>query len=96
MEGDTFFNIFLDSLKLCLNSVKGNTERDLSFVHFLKRGNNTFIVIEDYILESLVVLVNLLSEEKIIFSCGIIYEENVIVGIEVCINSLDLERFGKW
>lgn len=96
MEKYNFFAFFLDSLELYFNSVNVDIKnKDFNFVRLSKKGNNIFITIEDYVLESLVVLISLLSKEEIIFSCGIIYEEEVIVGVEVCINYFDLEKFNE-
>lgn len=96
MKKYKFLDFFLDSLLFYFGNIERDGEyRDLSFIHFSQEGNNTFVIIEDYIVESLVVLGNLLSEEKIVFSCGVIYEKEVIAGVEVCINSLDLEKLNE-
>ena len=57
-----------------------------------KDENNCFITIEDYVLESFVVLSNILSKERIVFSCGIIHSKWGVTGVEVCMNVLELER----
>lgn len=68
MGSDVFFDYFLKSLRFHL----GDRCKDIGFIEFVKDENNSFIIIKDYILESLVVLSNILSKERILFSCGII------------------------
>ena len=46
-------------------------------------------------MESFVILSNILSEERIVFSCGIIYSKGVVTGLEVCMNVLELERLNN-
>ena len=35
------------------------------------------------------------SEDRIVFSCGIIYSKGVVTGVEVCMNVLELERLNN-
>ena len=91
MESDVFFDYFLKSLRFHL----GNRCKDIGFIEFVKDENNSFIVIEDYILESLVVLSNILSKERIVFSCGVIHSKEEVTGVEVCMNVLELERLNN-
>ena len=91
MESDVFFDYFLKSLRFHL----GDRCKDIGFIEFVKDENNSFIIIEDYILESLVVLSNILSKERIVFSCGIIHSKGGVTGVEVCMNVLELERFNN-
>ena len=49
--------------------------KDIGFIEFFKDENNCFITIEDYVLESFVILSNILSQKRIVFSCGIIYSK---------------------
>ena len=88
MENDVFFDYFLKSLKFHLR----DRCKDIGFIKFFKDENNSFIAIEDYVLEALVILSNILSKERIVFSCGIIYSKGVVTGVEVCMNVLELER----
>ena len=48
-----------------------------------------------YVLESFVVLSNILSKYRIVFSCGIIYSKGVVTGVEVYMSVLELERLNK-
>ena len=91
MENDVFFDYFLKSLSIHL----GDRCKDIGFIEFLKDENNCFITIEDYVLESFVILSNILSTDRIVFSCGIIYSKGVVTGVEVCINVLELERLNN-
>ena len=91
MESDTFFDYFLKSLRFYF----GDRCKDIGFIEFVKDENNSFIIIEDYILESLVVLSNILSKERILFSCGIINSKGGVTGVEVCMNVLELERLNN-
>ena len=91
MESDVFFDYFLKSLRFHL----GNRCKDIGFIEFVKDENNSFIVIEDYILESLVVLSNILSKERIVFSCGGIHSKGEVTGVEVSVNVLELERLNN-
>lgn len=91
MESDVFFDYFLKSLRFHL----GNRCKDIGFIEFVKDENNSFIIIEDYILESLVVLSNILSKERIVFSCGVIHSKGEVTGVEVCMNVLELERLNN-
>ena len=91
MENDVFFDYYLKSLRFHL----GDRCKDIGFIKFFKDENNSFITIEDYILEALVILSNILSEERIVFSCGIIYSKGVVTGLEVCMNVLELERLNN-
>ena len=91
MENDAFFDYYLKSLKFYF----GDRCKDFGFIKFFKDKNNCFITIEDYVLESFVVLSNILSEERIVFSCGIIYSKGVVTGVEVCMNVLELERLNN-
>ena len=91
MEGDVFFDYFLKSLRFHL----GDRCKDIGFIEFVKDENNSFIIIEDYILESLVVLSNILSKERIVFSCGVIHSKGEVTGVEVCMNVLELERLNN-
>ena len=91
MEGDVFFDYYLKSLRFYF----GDRCKEIGFIKFFKDENNSFITIEDYVLESFVVLSNILSEERIVFSCGIIYSKGVVTGVEVCMNVSELERLNK-
>ena len=91
MESDTFFDYFLKSLRFYF----GDRCKDIGFIEFVKDENNSFIIIEDYILESLVVLSNILSRERIVFSCGVIHSKGGVTGVEVCMNVLELERLNN-
>ena len=91
MENDAFFDYYLKSLKFYF----GDRCKDFGFIKFFKDKNNCFITIEDYVLESFVVLSNFLSTDRIVFSCGIIYSKGVVTGVEVCMNVSELERLNK-
>ena len=91
MDSDVFFDYFLKSLRFHL----GDRCKDIGFIEFVKDENNSFIIIKDYILESLVVLSNILSKERILFSCGIINSKGGVTGVEVCMNVLELERLNN-
>ena len=91
MVSDVFFDYFLKSLRFHL----GDRCKDIGFIEFVKDENNSFIIIKDYILESLVVLSNILSKERILFSCGIINSKGGVTGVEVCMNVLELERLNN-
>ena len=91
MDSDVFFDYFLKSLRFHL----GDRCKDIGFIEFVKDENNSFIIIEDYILESLVVLSNILSKERIVFSCGVIHSKGVVTGVEVYMNVLELERLNN-
>jgi len=91
MESDVFFDYFLKSLR----SHFGDGCKDMGFIKFFKDENNCFITIEDYVLESFVILSNILSQKRIVFSCGIIYSKGVVTGVEVCMNVLELERLNN-
>ena len=91
MENDVFFDYFLRSLRFHLR----DRCKYIGFIKFFKDENNCFITIEDYVLESFVILSNILSEKRIVFSCGIIYSKGVVTGVEVCMNVSDLERLNK-
>ena len=91
MENDVFFDYYLKSLKFYF----GDRCKDLEFIKFFKDENNCFITIEDYVLESFVVLSNFLSTDRIVFTCGIIYSKGVVTGVEVYMNVLELERLNK-
>lgn len=91
MESDVFFDYFLKSLRFYL----GDRCKDIGFIKFFKDENNCFITIEDYVLESFVILSNILSTDRIMFSCGIIHSKGVITGVEVCMNVLELERLNN-
>lgn len=91
MKGDVFFDYFLKSLRFHL----GDRCKDIGFIEFAKDENNSFIIIKDYILESLVVLSNILSKERIVFSCGVIHSKGGVTGVEVCMNVLELERLNN-
>ena len=91
MENDVFFDYFLKSLRFHL----GDTCKDIGFIEFFKDENNCFITIEDYVLESFVILSNILSTDRIVFSSGIIHSKGVITGVEVCMNVLELERLNN-
>ena len=86
-----FFDYFLKSIRFHL----GDRCKDIGFIEFVKDENNSFIIIKDYILESLVVLSNILSKERILFSCGFIHSKGVVTGVEVCMNVLELERLNN-
>lgn len=91
MENDVFFDYFLKSLRFHF----GDRCEDFGFIKFFKDENNCFITIEDYVLESFVILSNILSEKRIVFSCGIIYSKGVVTGVEVYMSVLELERLNK-
>ena len=91
MENDVFFDYFLRSLRFHLR----DRCKYIGFIKFFKDENNCFITIEDYVLESFVILSNILSQKRIVFSCGIIYSKGVVTGVEVCMNVSDLERLNK-
>ena len=91
MGSDVFFDYFLKSLRFHL----GDRCTDIGFIEFVKDENNSFIIIKDYILESLVVLSNILSKERIVFSCGVIHSKGGVTGVEVCMNVLELERLNN-
>lgn len=91
MEGDVFFDYYLKSLRFYF----GDRCKEIGFIKFFKDENNSFITIEDYVLESFVVLSNILSTDRIVFSCGIIHSKGVVSGVEVCMNVSELERLNK-
>ena len=91
MENDVFFDYFLRSLRFYFR----DRCKDIGFIKFFKDENNCFITIEDYVLESFVVLSNILSKDRIVFTCGIIYSKGVVTGVEVYMNVLELERLTK-
>ena len=91
MDSDVFLDYFLKSLRFYL----GDRCKDIGFIEFVKDENNSFIIIKDYILESLVVLSNILSKERIVFSCGVIHSKGGVTGVEVCMNVLELERLNN-
>ena len=91
MEGDVFFDYYLKSLRFYF----GDRWKEIGFIKFFKDENNSFITIEDYVLESFVVLSNILSTDRIVFSCGIIHSKGVVTGVEVCMNVSELERLNK-
>ena len=91
MENDVFFNYFLRSLRFHLR----DRCKDIGFIKFFKDENNCFITIEDYVLESFVILSNILSQKRIVFSCGIIYSKGVVTGVEIYMNVSELERLNK-
>ena len=91
MESDVFFDYCLKSLRFYL----GDRCKDIGFIKFFKDENNCFITIEDYVLESFVILSNILSTDRIVFSSGIIHSKGVITGVEVCMNVLELERLNN-
>ena len=91
MENNVFIDYFLKSLRFHF----GDRCEDFGFIKFFKDENNSFITIEDYVLESFVILSNILSEKRIVFSCGIIYSKGVVTGVEVCMNVLELERLNN-
>ena len=91
MENDVFFDYFLRSLRFHFR----DRCKDIGFITFFKDENNCFITIEDYVLESFVILSNILSQKRIVFSCGIIYSKGVVTGVEVCMNVLELERLNN-
>ena len=91
MGNDVFFDYFLRSLRFHLR----DRCKDIGFIKFFKDEKNCFITIEDYVLESFVVLSNILSKYRIVFSCGIIYSKGVVTGVEVYMSVLELERLNK-
>ena len=91
MESDVFFDYYLKSLRFYFR----DRCKDIGFIEFFKDENNCFITIEDYALEAFVVLSNILSKYRIVFSCGIIYSKGVVTGVEVCMNVSELERLNK-
>ena len=88
MENDVFFDYYLKSLRFYFD----DRCKDIGFIEFFKDENNCFITIEDYVLESFVILSNILSQERIVFTCGIIYSKGVVTGVEVSMSVLELER----
>ena len=91
MENDVFFDYYLKSLRFYFR----DRCEDIGFIKFFKDEKNSFITIEDYALEAFVVLSNILSKYRIVFSCGIIYTKGVVTGVEVCMNVSELERLNK-
>ena len=91
MESDVFFDYYFKSLRFYF----GDRCKDIGFIKFFKDENNSFITIEDYVLEALVILSNILSQKRIVFSCGIIYSKGVVTGVEVCMSVLELERLNN-
>ena len=91
MERDVFFDYFLKSLRFYFR----DRCKDIGFIKFFKDEKNCFITIENYVLESFVLLSNILSKDRIVFSCGIIYSKGVVTGVEVCMNVSELERLNK-
>lgn len=91
MEGDVFFDYYLKSLRFYF----GDRCKEIGFIKFFKDENNSFITIEDYVLESFVILSNILSQERIVFTCGIIYSKGVVTGVEVSMSVLELERLNN-
>ena len=91
MESDVFFDYYLKSLRFYFR----DRCEDIGFIKFFKDENNSFITIEDYALEAFVVLSNILSKDRIVFSCGIIYSKGVVTGVEVYMNVSELERLNK-
>ena len=91
MESDVFFDYYLKSLRFYFR----DRCEDIGFIKFFKDEKNSFITIEDYALEAFVVLSNILSKYRIVFSCGIIYSKGVVTGVEVCMNVSELERLNK-
>ena len=88
MGNDVFFDSFLRSLRFHFR----DKCKDIAFIEFFKDENNCFITIEDYVLKSFVILSNILSQERIVFTCGIIYSKGVVTGVEVYMSVLELER----
>ena len=91
MESDVFFDYYLKSLRFYFR----DRCEDIGFIKFFKDEKNSFITIEDYALEAFVVLSNILSKYRIVFSCGIIYSKGGVTGVEVCMNVSELERLNK-
>ena len=91
MESDVFFDYYLKSLRFYFR----DRCEDIGFIKFFKDENNSFITIEDYALEAFVVLSNILSKDRIVFSCGIIYSKGVVTGVEIYMNVSELERLNK-
>ena len=91
MDSDVFFDYFLKSLRFHFR----DRCKDIGFIKFFKDENNSFITIEDYVLESFVVLSNILSKERIVSSCGIIYSKGEVTGVEVCMNVVELEKLNN-
>lgn len=91
MESDVFFDYYLKSLRFYFR----DRCEDIGFIKFFKDEKNSFITIEDYALEAFVVLSNILSKYRIVFTCGIIYSKGVVTGVEVYMNVLELERLNK-
>ena len=86
-----FFDYYLKSLRFYFR----DRCEGIGFIKFFKDEKNSFITIEDYALEAFVVLSNILSKYRIVFSCGIIYTKGVVTGVEVCMNVSELERLNK-
>ena len=91
MGSDVFFDYFLKSLRFHLS----DRCKDIGFIEFFKDENNCFITIEDYVLESFVILSNILSQKRIVFSCGVIHSKGGVTGVEVWMNVLELERLNN-
>ena len=91
MESDVFFDYYLKSLRFYFR----DRCKDIGFIKFFKDENNCFITIEDYVLESFVVLSNIMITDRIVFSGGILYSKGVVTGLEVCMNVSELERLNR-
>ena len=63
MGSDVFFDYFLRSLRFHFR----DRCKDIGFIKFFKDENNCFITIEDYVLESFVILSNILSRIGLCF-----------------------------
>ncbi len=72
-----FFDYFLKSLHFHL----GDSCDPAEFITFNKNDYHAFIGIENNILETLTVLMNIFGKEGIVFSCGLMHQEKTITGV---------------
>lgn len=68
---DIFFDYFLKSLHFHL----GDSCAPAEFISFNKNDYHAFIGIENHMLETLTLLMNILGKEGIVFSCGLMHQE---------------------
>ncbi len=82
---------FLKSLHVHL----GDSCDPAEFISFNKNDYHAFIGIENHMLETLTVLMNIFGKEGIVFSCRLMHQEKTITGVEVCLNRSELERLNQ-